>query len=553
MDAAGIKTSDEFEITYNPQQIQDYFTSLSLNQAALLIAEENFLDGIKLLKIRRSSLLKNNYIDTIIQQKGYESILDYGKWLADKKAVNSFDKYAEALRVWGLPDDDVFKKQELEVLESFYDNLSDSTGTEIERAVIADCLRSRNNNPKYEAFYHNSKGDYELNLSNYWKAAGWYTKSLGYLNYEAVAAKKANAVIRGVEKSFNTADYDSLYSLVQDYKAIVISGFLPRLQYAIASYESSHFAEALLQFEWLYDHWQNQSLMSAETAFKRILSLASATANYDKAMAFSKQYFIDDKNRQQQKNGLMLYLLNARARCYHPIISLAPLTLSSTTDISVRNLNPPSDVTFMGIVDPSLAVIKAYVTKENIKAASSLISSARSFPLFLTNDQGTMGWLVNEISGNRYFLIQITNQNNSLAEKELLEKINKAPFISSNWENLASLQEDKGFNFLSRSICALAEAGLGRGKNISAYWNLLKRFNFIQYMILHQPGNANQPFGAILPVESYPSGEWLKSSSAAAFYEIDLSKGNKTIKDITNPLLIGGRYGGALRLGLQKK
>ena len=556
----GVKKYNQiFPVQLNKSLIHKRYKDACLNEAEFLTKENRYVESLNTLKSRNDTFNSKGTKDSIYFNKiAREKIIQYGNYLIDNKIDSSFFKFQQAEKIWGaFKEKDYLLKKE-KVLNLFFSNLEDIKGKEDERLLIAESLKNNIPSEVNKSKTFKSKGDIHNKKKEFWQAAGAYKKAIDSSKAasQKIVEARSNAVVNAVSQSFINKNFEELYQNGMNYLLDIYSNFTTRLYFAIACKETNHYSEAFNEFDWLVKNWQKQDIMSWDEAMNS-LSLLSSSSDYNRSLSISKQIFIDSKTSKNGflKDGLMLYLLNARAKFYQPLIEIFPIACSSMKIVSLKNLNPPDELTFMGIVDRSLNEINSFLSKEKLVKSnilSSALSNEKAF--FVYEKDGSKGWLVNKLENSRYFIIQINNKVNTAIEKSCLERIFIEPLSGENWDNLYAIEEEKGFRFLAKSVASFVEIGLSNNKNLVDFWNSLKKHDdYIKYMIFHEKGKSNITFGNSLSQSDYPISDWQRSSQTTALYGIIINKEEKVFNDISNPILVKGKTNCVLRIGLQKK
>jgi len=544
--------SYETPVFFKKDQIGEHFKLITLREGQKLIEEGNYVEQIKLFRSRGMDYLDAGYSDSFFSDKGYETIMDYGFKLSDQKNTNAFELFKDAESIFGPSYTSNYREQKIEIIEQFYDNLDGVNGFEDKSIIIADTLLNLDNSKENLYRQNKSRGDKNRSIKKYWEAADYYSKAKVIKPSKHINELINQTISEAVEQSANNKEWEVLYDKGTKYKSIIYTEFKLRLLYANACLESNQFKVAFDEFDWLLANWQDQSIMDWTTAFNNLRITLSSTSNYDRALAISRQLFVD-KNTVidgQSNIGLHLYLLNARAKFYQPLADLASLVLSSDANIKVRNLGEPDELSYMGIVDRSLNPVKQIINNEKPMIQPSDILNAKTFPFFISNQDASYGWIVNKVQNN-YFIIQINNRKISMEEKILLDRITASPTMGQNWNTLFKIQQTKGLTFTSKALTAFIETGISRKVSLSNIWNRLKNQSYIKYMIHHPPGRQEVTFGTPPDISNYGQGERSKSASTIAYYELSITNGNLIVRDISNPLLINGKYEGVIRLGFE--
>lgn len=553
------KFTQKIPVQINKPLIMKRYKDASSNEAEILVRANRYIESLKKLKSRSDTFNNKVIKDSIYFNKiAREKIIQYGNYLCALKDDSSLFRFRQAEKIWGISRNKEYVKEKEKVFSRFLNNIENIEGKEDERFLIAESLKEFNPSEENKFKFYASKGDIFSKKKEFWQAANSYQKAIetSKIANQKIANLRSKVVVEAVNQSFSKNNFQELYQNGLNYLSDIYSNFTSRLYYAIACKETNHFPEAFNEFDWLVKNWQKQGVMSWDDAMKS-LSLLSSTSDYNRSLSISKQIFLDSKttNNGFQKDGLLLYLLNARAKFYQPLIEIIPIAASSLKAFTLKNLNPPDELTYMGIVDKSLNEVNVFISKEKLiksKTLSAAMSNDKSF--FVYERDGSYGWLVSKVDNSRYFVIQINNKLNNAIEKTTLEKIFYNPLSGENWDELYAYEEGKGFHFLAKSITAFVEIGFSSNKNVIDFWNVLKKHDdYIKYMIFHEKGKSEIKFGKCFILSDYPQNDWQRSSQTVALYDIIISKGNKVYNDISNPILVKGKVSCVLRIGLEKK
>lgn len=553
------KYNQKFSVQLSKTLIHKRYKDASSNEAEFLAKENRYVESLNKLKSRNDTFNSKGTKDSIYFNKiAHEKIIQYGNYLYDNKADSSLFKFQQAEKIWGALKEKDYEIKKEKVLNLFFSNLENIEGKEDERFLIAESLKNNIPSEVNKSKSFKSKGDIHNKKKEFWQAAGAYKKAIESSKAASpkIVEARSNAVVNAANQSYSKRNFEELYQNGTNYLPDIYSNFTTRLYFAIACKETNHYSEAFNEFDWLVKNWQKQDIMSWDEAMNS-LSLLSSSSDYNRSLSISKQIFLDSKTSKSgfQKDGLMLYLLNARAKFYQPLIEIFPIACSSVKAVSIKNLNPPDELTYMGIVDRSLNEINSFLSKEKLfksNILSTAMSNEKAF--FVYEKDGSKGWLVNKLDNSRYFIIQINNKVNTAIEKSCLERIFIEPLSGENWDNLYAIEEEKGFRFLAKSVTSFVEIGLSNNKNLVDFWNCLKKHDdYIKYMIFHEKGKSNITFGKSLSQSDYLISDWQRSSQTTALYGILINKEEKVFNDISNPILVKGKSNCVLRIGLQKK
>jgi hypothetical protein len=544
----------EIPIHINKHKIEEHFKMLTMQESKNLFKEGKVLEEIRLIKSREMDYRKAGFPDDFFTQHGYVLIKEYGQKLANEKNTDALKLFKEAEKIFGPSYTPEYRTSKIQIFEHLFTNYDGVASYEDKCIILADTLANLYNSKLNQFRQNKSRGDKYRSIQKYWEAADAYTKAIGVQPSSSLQAIRSKTVFDAVNQSYNKKEWNLIFENGTRYKNIIDSEFNLRLCFAHAALESSHFKVAFDEFDWLIANWNDQPIMDWTTAFNNLRTTLSSTSNYNRALALSRQIFVDKNTapKGQTDIGLYLYLLNARAKFYQPLADLAPMVLTSGSNVSARNLGDTDELTFVGIIDRSLNLVKTIVNKEKPTIKSSDILNAKTFPFFITDTAASYGWIVNKIENN-YFLIQINNRKNSDEEKILLDRIIASPMMGQNWNSLFALQETKGITFTSKTLAAFIETGLARGINLRNVWSRLSQQDFIKYMVHHPPGRDEVAFGKPPEASEYAQGERAKSSTSIAFYELAINKENTSIRDVSNPLLVNGKYEGVIRFGFEKR
>ncbi|MBN1781251.1 hypothetical protein JW948_09015 [bacterium] len=412
----------------------------------------------------------------------------------------------------------------------------------------------------YQVKQADLKGEMRLADNDYWGALSHFSEADRLKADTAMQAKISRTFARAVMNDYKTGDFVNLYAGSRKYESHVRDSFANAYVYAKSCEETRHFAEAVREYEWVLQHWDNgNTLVTWDKAFDDLESLYIKALDFDKAFDLIKRGA--DKNPVRPATISPL-ILNLHAKYARPLLDVGEILFSrlspqetGTLFAEYQRVIRDPFVQACYLLNRNLSVLQSTRPSGEHVPGSVQIQGITSFPAFiLESGQNATGWLIARIPSG-YFVIEISSNTDPETNNKLRPIYDNAQNEDA-WFSLYDLKRMQGCTYLSQALTLfLAQVIQKQGPDqLGSYWNILQKDAGFKYGVFHDAqGTQQSSSGFARSSLSMDESNWKRSSSAQALYrQEDVKYGNTAVIDLCNPVYGNGQYRGTIRLGFKK-
>ena len=471
------------------------------------------------------------------------------KRLPNEYKDSAYYKYIFLEKSTRIPHNAKFTNKRIQFLLSLHDSLS-SKNADIQK--LADISRSilQYNDSSI------SKISFYKDLYIYSKASEKYWECIGYLdminfsgNTEKADKERLDLLIRAINNDFKSDNFKSLQSNGSKYKKYFKDNFALRYKYGIACKSINLEIEALEEFEWLLNNWQQQSFIKWETALDIANQLYIETLNFYKSINLSRRLFTEQKNDKYLNSYLLsIHLFNCDiiAQTYSLAFKQVKLNL-------LKNEIP---VSFPGFVDGFYLVnsagiiIKTFYSK-NPSSEGVIPFDKSSGSAFQFDDNYKTCSYIKKIDSDDFLVFEV-NSNLTANEATYAKEILKNPLNSDSWLRINRFEEEIGLRFVGTSIANSISSTLNNNGHLYSYSTLLSRRPEIKYFVYYRKEGSLESLNYDARLAIYPEGYYAKSSKALAYFVQEVEYDKKELYEISIPVFNNKIWSGSLRIGITK-